>query len=93
MDDTGSEYQWDRSFDVQGEVEEVERLCQLRRKKQYKHSVLDRFRGELTVLYNSGLSFAQLALWLKHRKNLQVSRSAIHRKMREWPEVNIRRGK
>lgn len=93
MGDNGNEYQWDRQFDVHAEVEEVSRLSKLRKKKRYKRSVLDRYRGELAALYNSGLSFAQLALWLHHRKKIRASRSAIHRRMRDWPEVKIRGGR
>jgi len=90
MGDMEKDYQWDRSFDVDSEVEEVVRLARLRRKKKQRRSVLDRYRGELVALYDAGLSFAQLALWLQCRKRIKVSRTAIHRRMREWPEVTIR---
>lgn len=93
MGDKHKENQWDKSFDLRSEIEAVGHISILRRKKKYRRSILDRFRGELTALYSSGLSLAQLALWLQHRKKIKISRSAIHRKLREWPEIVLRRGK
>lgn len=85
---------WDRSFDAQTEADEIRQLSHLRKRNRYCRSTLDSFRGELAALYNEGLSFAQLALWLQSKKKIRISRSSVHRKMIQWPEVQIRgRGK
>lgn len=90
MRDNVSGYQWDKSFDVAAEVGEMSRLSKLRQRHHYRMSAIDKYRGELAALYAAGLSFAKLALWLMHRKKIAVSRSALHRRMKHWPEVTIR---
>lgn len=90
MRDKGNGYQWDRSFDVAAELAEMSRLSKLRQRHHYRLTAIDKYRGELTALYAAGLSFAKLALWLMRRKKVAVSRSALHRRMRCWPEVTIR---
>lgn len=90
MGDKRKGNEWDRSFDAQAEADEIRRLSHLRKKNRYRRSTLDSFRGELAALYNEGLSFAQLALWLLTKKKIRISRSSVHRKMSQWPEVQIR---
>lgn len=90
MGDKRRSKEWDRSFDAHTEADEIKRLSHLRKRHRYCRSTLDSFRGELAALYNEGLSFAQLALWLQSKKKIRISRSSVHRKMSQWPEVQIR---
>lgn len=90
MSDKGDPSQGGKRFDAESEAQQISALSRLRRRNRYRRSKLDRYRGELGSLYGQGLSFAQLALWLRTKKKIIISRSAIHRKMQQWPEVKIR---
>ena len=54
------------------------------------HSVLDVHRIDLTELYNSGASTADLQMWLAAEKEIIVERSTIWRRLKRWKEVKLR---
>lgn len=83
--------QWDKNFDPKKEVDEILRIQKLQKKKRRQTNKIEEFRGELGQLYKAGASFAGLTIWLLRRKKIAVSRSAVHRVMSRWPEVQIRR--
>jgi hypothetical protein len=85
------EYQWDKIFDIQTELEEIHRVQKIQRKKRLRFNKIDEFRGELGELYNAGISFAGLTIWLRSRKKITISRSSVYRIMCKWPEIHIRR--
>lgn len=65
-------------FDPRGELEEVKKLQETRRKKRYFKSKLDKFEHELKALKSEGASLAQLQIWLK-KNGVKASRSTVQR--------------
>lgn len=58
----------------------------IRQKRQYRRSRLDRFRAELVGLRNSGASYPELALWLRE-KRIRVAHTTVMRFLVKLREV------
>jgi hypothetical protein len=65
-------------LDVQSELEKLKLQTQKVRKKRYYKSRLDRYKGELLKLYQSGASVAELRRWLLSRR-IKVVTSTVSR--------------
>ena len=65
-------------LDVQSELEKLKLQTQKVRKKRYYKSRLDRYKGELLKLYQSGASVAELRRWLLARR-IKVVTSTVSR--------------
>jgi hypothetical protein len=57
---------------------ELARIKALRKKRRYRRSKLDRYRGEILALEQAGASNADIALWLRERK-LKAAGSTVAR--------------
>ena len=65
-------------LDVQSELEKLKLQTQKVRKKRYYKSRLDRYKGELLKLSQSGASVAELRRWLLSRR-IKVVTSTVSR--------------
>ena len=50
-----------------------------RRRRTWGKSVLEPYRHELTALHQAGLSYADLAFWLRKTVRIKVDRSTVRR--------------
>ena len=70
-------------FDAENECQILKEQTQLIRKKRYRTSRLDRYKGELLQLHQAGSSTAELQRWLR-KKRIKVVHSTVAR----WLENN-----
>ena len=71
------------SFNANNEYEALKEQTQLIRKRRYKPSRLDRYKGELLQLHQAGNSTAELQRWLR-KKRIKVVHSTVSR----WLQKN-----
>ncbi len=70
-------------FNVQNELETLQKQTQIIRKRRFSKSRLDKFKGELLLLKDSGASTAELQRFLRTKK-IKVAWSTVYR----WLEKN-----
>ena len=56
--------------------------AQVRRKKSYRTSRLDRLAGELLQLHRAGATAAELQRWLASERRIRVTHSTVSRWLR-----------
>ena len=74
-------------FNAQAEIEKVRAWKTLGKRNRYHSSKLNAYRAELVQLRKRGLSFPELALWLRREKSKTVSHTAILRYLKKLPEM------
>ena len=70
-------------FNAEKELAELQQQTQLIRKKVFRRSRLDRYKGQLLTLRHAGASKAELQRWLR-KKRVTVSFSTVSR----WIDKN-----
>lgn len=71
---------------VSVQLQEVQRIRQASKRRRKVKSRLDRYRVELEFMASQGASAADMALWLKRYKRLNMSRSAIASRLQLWKQ-------
>lgn len=69
-------------FDVEAEAARIRAHTHAIRKKRYRPSQLDRYRGELLQLHQAGITPAELQRWLRAKK-VNVVWSTVNRWLRK----------
>lgn len=65
-------------FDAEAEVEKLKDRKRLTRKRVYRRSRLEKYRGELLAMRRAGASATELQLWL-NEKRIKVHLSTVTR--------------
>lgn len=65
-------------FDIQAELDALKTQTKVIRQRRYSRSRLDRYKGELLLLYRAGASAAELQRWLR-RQRVKVAWSTVYR--------------
>ena len=60
-----------RIFDAKSEVKRLNAITQLRKKKRYVRSKLDKYKAEIIALRAEGATLQEIQIWLK-QKNLSA---------------------
>jgi hypothetical protein len=76
------------NFDAQTEIQKIRLRKQLKRKKHYRKSRLQPYRSELVQMRQAGVSYPDLALWLRAEKRIKVHHTTVMRYLKKLPELN-----
>lgn len=68
-------------FDAASELAELRAETAVRRKRSYaqRKSRLDRYHGEIVLMYEGGGSIREIQRWLRKKKAIRVAESTVHR--------------
>lgn len=72
------------NFDATGELAELRAETAMRRKRSYaqRKSRLDRYHGEIALMFKEGGSIREIQRWLRKKKAIRVAESTVHRWIR-----------
>lgn len=76
-----------QQFDAPSEVENIRRLKSIRRQQTFYQSRLKKYRAEIVALRQSGASYREIALWLRHSKRLKITHTSVMRYLHKLPEA------
>lgn len=65
-------------FDANTEVERLKKVSQLRKKKRYTRSKIDRYQHEIRALRREGATLEQCLIWLREKRVI-VHKSTLSR--------------
>ena len=68
-------------------LEAVRERRRLARRPRYRRSKLDRYRAELVALHRMGVSYRDLAVYLRHEHRKRVDPTTVRRYLIKLPEV------
>ncbi len=62
------------SFNAKSEVQRLAAITELRKKKRYSRSKLDKYKFEILALRNEAATLQEIQIWLKEKKvSFQIS--------------------
>ena len=70
------------NFDPETVLSKLRTEAQVRRRRSYRTSRLDRVAGELLLLHRAGASAAELQRWLASEQSIRVTHSTVSRWLR-----------
>lgn len=73
-------------FNATGELTTLRNKRSLELRQKLQQTRLVKLRSELLALRNAGASFRELALWLRERKHIKLSHTAVMRYITQLPE-------
>jgi hypothetical protein len=79
-------------FDAPSELNCIRQYRNLRKRKAYQHSRLQKFRVELIGMRKAGGSFRELSLWLRKIKRIKVTHTTVMRYLAQLPELKDSHG-
>lgn len=68
-----------QQFDAPAELEKIRKRKIISRKKCYQFSRLKKLRTEIILLRETGASFREIRLWLRHTKRIKIAHTTIMR--------------
>jgi len=74
------------TFDAKAEVKRLSAITQLRKKKRYVRSKLDKYKAEIIALRAEGATLQEIQIWLK-QKRLSAEISTISRWLKNHVET------
>ncbi|MCW8336315.1 hypothetical protein [Vibrio paucivorans] len=54
-----------------------------------KGSILDQYRSEIFLLLKHRYSYGEIVYWLKNKKNISTSKTALHNRIQYWKKWQI----
>ena len=74
------------SFNAKSEVQRLAAITELRKKKRYSRSKLDKYKFEILALRNEAATLQEIQIWLKEKK-VSVEISTISRWLKHHVET------
>lgn len=74
------------SFNAKSEVQRLAAITELRKKKRYSRSKLDKYKFEILALRNEAATLQEIQIWLKE-KNVSAEISTISRWLKNHVET------
>lgn len=74
------------SFNAKSEVQRLAAITELRKKKRYSRSKLDKYKFEILALRNEAATLQEIQIWLKEKK-VSVQISTISRWLKHHVET------
>lgn len=74
------------TFDAKAEAKRLAAITELRKKKRYSRSKLDKYKFEILALRNEAATLQEIQIWLKEKK-VSVQISTISRWLKHHVET------